>query len=279
VFNVVSFLRMKLFIFDIDQTITDDTLDSRGRWQVYPEMVQAVNQLLGDGNVVLFASGRNLNGIKLFSCRFVSSENVYFATANGAVLYDSKDRILDSSYIPFSAFSTMCQCYKGHDKWTYLLYFKNGVPAFMGNSNFAPTEGSSNDSICQDLNGVFVDPRTPLQKAFINAGGDNAYQLKAAPEMAAYQAYATSASFFEFVAKGVSKANSAQKLAEILAISPSDMYAFGDGENDLEMVRRYHGTAMGNAVQSVKDVAEYVTDTAAHLGVVKALRDHWKFIR
>ena len=49
--------------------------------------------------------------------------------------------------------------------------------------------------------------------------------------------------------------------------------AFGDGENDMEMLRYVGiGVAMGNASDAVKAAADYVTDTVDDDGIEKALR-------
>ena len=52
-----------------------------------------------------------------------------------------------------------------------------------------------------------------------------------------------------------------------------DAVAFGDGENDIPMLRVCGtGVAMGNASQTVKDAADYVTTDVRDHGVVHALR-------
>ena len=49
--------------------------------------------------------------------------------------------------------------------------------------------------------------------------------------------------------------------------------AFGDGENDMEMLRFAGiGVAMGNSSDPVKAAADYVTDTVDNDGIEKALR-------
>ena len=48
--------------------------------------------------------------------------------------------------------------------------------------------------------------------------------------------------------------------------------AFGDGENDIEMLNYVQiGVAMGNAENSVKENADYVTDSVDDNGIQKAL--------
>lgn len=54
-------------------------------------------------------------------------------------------------------------------------------------------------------------------------------------------------------------------------ISDEETIAFGDGENDLEMIRHAGiGVAMGNAEEMVKAVADYVTDDVDHDGIRNA---------
>ena len=54
--------------------------------------------------------------------------------------------------------------------------------------------------------------------------------------------------------------------------------AFGDGENDMDMLSFVGiGVAMGNADASLKATADYVTESVDHNGIEQALR-HWKII-
>jgi len=56
-------------------------------------------------------------------------------------------------------------------------------------------------------------------------------------------------------------------------MDPSEIMAFGDGENDMDMPRFAGiGVAMGNAGDEVKAAADYVTDTVDNDGIEKALR-------
>lgn len=64
-----------------------------------------------------------------------------------------------------------------------------------------------------------------------------------------------------------------------LNIQPEETIAFGDGENDLEMIRHAGiGVAMGNAEQCVKDAADYITDHIDEDGLYKAAK-HFGLIK
>ena len=55
-------------------------------------------------------------------------------------------------------------------------------------------------------------------------------------------------------------------------LEQSESMAFGDGENDMEMLRYAGiGVAMGNSSDKVKEAADYVTDSVDNDGIEKAL--------
>lgn len=85
----------------------------------------------------------------------------------------------------------------------------------------------------------------------------------------------TSARWLEFMPLGVSKGHAVAELAEELHIPKDEIMAFGDGENDIEMLTTVgYGIAMGNALQSVKDIAFAVTDDHNHEGIAKAIKKY-----
>lgn len=76
----------------------------------------------------------------------------------------------------------------------------------------------------------------------------------------------------EINAAGADKGSALIGLAERLGILPEETMAFGDGENDLSMIRLAGiGVAMRNGEETVKAAADYVTDTNNAAGVAKAI--------
>ncbi|WP_347860712.1 Cof-type HAD-IIB family hydrolase [Salimicrobium sp. PL1-032A] len=76
----------------------------------------------------------------------------------------------------------------------------------------------------------------------------------------------------DIIPRGGSKAEGIRKLIEAADVDMSNVYAFGDGLNDVEMIRDVGtGIAMGNAVPEVKEVSDYVTDDVAEDGLMKAV--------
>lgn len=62
------------------------------------------------------------------------------------------------------------------------------------------------------------------------------------------------------------------QICDILGIAPETCMAFGDADNDIEMLKEAGlGVAMGNAIEITKQAADFVTTTNAEDGVAYAL--------
>ena len=80
-------------------------------------------------------------------------------------------------------------------------------------------------------------------------------------------------SFCDVTAASADKANGIRAIAEYMGIDVSETMAFGDGGNDMSMLRAAGtGVAMGNAIDTVKAHADYVTTSVDEDGIANALR-------
>ena len=78
--------------------------------------------------------------------------------------------------------------------------------------------------------------------------------------------------FLELVPKGIDKAQSLLRLLAKVNLTPADMIAFGDGYNDLSMLRLAGmGVAMANAAPEVRADADCVTLSNEEDGVAVAI--------
>ncbi|MDU3351757.1 MAG: HAD-IIB family hydrolase, partial [Clostridium sp.] len=77
---------------------------------------------------------------------------------------------------------------------------------------------------------------------------------------------------FEVMVGTTSKGNAVAHLADTFNINPEEVMCIGDSENDISMLK-FAGVsvAMGNGLQMVKDIADFVTDTNNNDGVAKAI--------
>ena len=84
--------------------------------------------------------------------------------------------------------------------------------------------------------------------------------------------------FCDLTSAKADKANGISAIAEHMGIDISETMAFGDGGNDLTMLRAAGiGVAMGNALDTVKAHADYVTSSVDEDGITNALK-HFEII-
>ncbi len=77
---------------------------------------------------------------------------------------------------------------------------------------------------------------------------------------------------FDVLVNTKSKATGIKEIAEKLNIDKSEIICFGDGHNDIDMLKYAGmGVAMNNASEEVKEAADYVTDSVENDGIYKAL--------
>ncbi|GAA0433185.1 hypothetical protein GCM10008983_07300 [Lentibacillus halophilus] len=79
----------------------------------------------------------------------------------------------------------------------------------------------------------------------------------------------------EIVKKGMNKAIGLEKIAFYYHIPNERIIAFGDEDNDQEMLEFAGiGVAMGNAIDDLKAIADHVTDTNEHNGISSFLENY-----
>lgn len=78
---------------------------------------------------------------------------------------------------------------------------------------------------------------------------------------------------YDVTINGIDKAQGIYQIIKKLNISQDEVMAFGDGENDIAMLKYAKiGVAMGNSNEKVKQSADYITDDIDNKGIYNALK-------
>lgn len=235
----------KLIFFDIDGTLMD--FNKR-----IPESTkQTIQRLKEKGHDVAIATGR---APFLIGSVLEQLDIHTYVSFNGQyVVYE--DKVIYENPIPVSTLKSV-QDFAAENK--HPLVFM-GAEAMKANAKLHPYIVEAIDSLKVHQPGFQPNyfNETPIYQAllFCKEGEERAYETFRDLRFVRWHELST-----DIVPANGSKAEGIKKLLSYLHYSQSEVIAFGDGLNDLEMIQYVGmGVAMGNAVQELKDVADFVT--------------------
>lgn len=266
---------MKLICLDIDGTVLND---KKG---VLPEVRKAVKQASDMGIRIALASGRMPAGVDLVE-KELGVECVKICNAGTYVVLG--DRCISAhTLLP----RTMLAVYQG-------IAEKNQVPLwiFQERKWFVT---HVDPYIEREISIVQYRPKTADARMLANqweaeGTGPNKLLIAAAPEklrviykqmkeqaLPDIDIACSSESLLEIFPKGVTKATALIQICEKLKIDLADTAAIGDQELDIPMIEAAGiGIAMGNAIDALKQKADFVTKTNNEAGVAHAI---WHYIK
>jgi Cof subfamily protein (haloacid dehalogenase superfamily) len=263
----------KLIALDMDGTLlkTDKTISKA--------TFDAIQHAKNKGVKVVLATGRPVKGIKKYLSELnLLSEDDYAVAFNGAVVQTTKnEKIIAENLLSVEDIKILYDLSKKLKVNIHALTNDECITPKISkyslleaNMNFIPIKEVDFDTMNKDTTIVkimFIDEEEILDKA-IEQIPKEFYDKYTVVKSAPY--------FLEFLNKKVNKGVGVKLLAEELGIDMKDVICVGDHENDLEMVQYAGlGVAMENAIDKLKDAANFVTTSNDDDGVAHVIN---KFI-
>lgn len=256
---------IKAIFFDIDGTLV-----SFKTHRVSDATSEALAVLRQKGIKIFIATGRHLLAINnLGDLKFDG-----YVTLNGSLCYAENNKIIYTNPIPKEDIQGVLEymdkkpmpCVFVREKDMYINYIDETVVEVFKLLDFIDVPRT-------DLH-TLTDKDVIQLIAFFNQGEE--------PEVMKHMPHCRTTrwfhSFSDVIPQNGCKTRGIRKISEHFGIAPEEIMAFGDGGNDIEMLRDAAiGVAMGNAEDEVKAVADYVTTSVDEDGIVQALR-HFKLI-
>lgn len=263
----------KLLAFDMDGTIL--TSDKK----ITAATVAKLNELSRRGVYVAVSTGRALAELVEYKKEFQAVR--YGIILSGGIVYDfAEEKVLANHPVEEDMIFKLIDAGLAEDAMIHLLTLKESIASERDIARMSEVHmgvyQSMFDKICLrcddfkkfvrehpgevikvDLYHTSIESRNRTVERIKNYGLNLVFaedtNLEASP-------------------KNISKGSGLRELCEILNIDVKDCVAIGDGPNDLEILQTAGvGVAMGNAIDEIKKIADYVTDDNDHDGVVKAI--------
>lgn len=264
-------LPFRVIALDLDGTLTnhDKVVTSRTR--------QALLQAQEEGAIIVLASGRPTYGITpVAECLELDKRGGYILSYNGGNIVNAQTgEKLFSQFLPDTVIPVLYQYAKEHQH-ALLGYAGNEIITEMPEDQYVKEESRINKMNIRKVDNLTEALEPHPTKLLMT--GDPSDMLKAEQELVGIlgeqmDIFRSAPFFLELVPKGIDKAQSLLRLLSKINLTSADMIAFGDGYNDLSMLKLAGmGVAMANAAPEVRAEADYVTLSNEEDGVAAALK-------
>ncbi|GEK91501.1 Cof-type HAD-IIB family hydrolase [Alkalibacterium kapii] len=250
----------KLFIFDIDGTVLNDDKE------IPKETKEAIKEL-SESHDVAIATGRNRSMAKEVIKELGIS---HYIVCNGAAAYYKNENI----YTNHLNKEDLERLLKTADNHNHQLVYETIDD--LKRRNKIPNARMSDGMKFVGFDVPEYDKEFHKENALVQC-----LLFVSEEEMDIYADKFPHFRFVRWYKEGIdvlpvdgSKFLTIKILANHMGINLNNVIAFGDGMNDIEMIKQAGlGVAMGNARTEVKNVADMITDSNENNGISNALRE------
>lgn len=245
----------------------DGTLQGFENHTISDSTAQALRILKEKGYKIFIATGRNLSSLPVELNHFGFDG---YINNNGGMCSD-KDRIpFHVEYISIQDIQALL-AYDQEHPFSFSFMTEKGFSINRINDKVEKSFEYFGMKIPELMNVDEIDVHKIMQMNFFVDEEEEALLMNEVMKNS------TSSRWIEYFAdinpKGISKMKGIERIADYLNLDLNQTMAFGDGGNDITMIQGCTiGVAMGNANQSLKDVADYVTTSADEDGIWNALK-------
>ena len=257
-----------LVLFDYDGTLVDER---DGILTPTHKTKQAVSMLQDQGYLCVLATGRALSYIPkgakdLYLDGYITSNGACVSVHGKEILHDTfadeelRECILDFeqhdiNYVLENKEACYVHDLKESEFLHFLDYFHTPKENYVAYQGFAEVAGK-----IEKITLAFKDHDAMLA---YGAHIQDRYEVS----------YHRNCNTFDIAKKHISKGSGVQALIKHCHIPWEHTYAFGDGDNDVEMMKSVaYPIAMGIHDEKLKPYAYMVTDTVKEEGIYKALK-------
>lgn len=220
-----------LLVSDFDGTLTG----SDGA--IPPGNIEKIEYFISEGGLFTVSTGRTKIGFHNYSSRFI---NAPVLLGNGAMAYDySKSEVVFTNSIGSSVCDVFAELRKEFP-FIGIEIYSTDDRAFVvnpGEMNYEHYRGLKIDNVI--VSDAVTEDMLPAVKIMLSVGKEHSLAVQKYLQergLKGMKYIPCTGSFVELLAISSGKGNALHQLADSLAVSYEDVYAVGDGSNDVDML-------------------------------------------
>lgn len=260
----------RLIALDLDGTLTNS------QKIIPPATKAALLAAQARGVRIALVSGRPTHGIEPLAQELhLSAHGGFIVSYNGGRIVSCADgAVLYRRSIPEGRIPQLCSLPRRHRQLSVVIYQGDKLITEMGADPHVLNDARINHMRIEAVPDLQARIDFPVAKFLFPGDAGFIAQLlpqlqKAMPELSIY---CSEPFYLEVMPANVDKGQTLSVLLDRLGLSRQQLIAFGDGFNDVSMLRfAGMGVAMGNAQAPTKAAADFITRTNDEDGIVHAL--------
>ncbi|WP_332650344.1 Cof-type HAD-IIB family hydrolase [Lysinibacillus sp. 54212] len=267
-------MKQHLIVLDLDGTLLTDTKT------ISPYTKDILSKARQAGHQVMIATGRPFRASQLYYNELALTTPI--VNFNGALVHHPRNKAWDAMHSPI-AMSVVHDVVDSIHKYEYNnliaevmddVYLHNDNDELMNILNMGNprvTMGNLKFNLLEDPTSLLIqssESNVPIIRQHL-------HDVHA--ELIEHRRWGAPFHIVEIVRKGLNKAVGISKVAHEFNIPRDRIIAFGDEDNDLEMIDYAGiGVAMNNGIQELKSIANEITLSNNEDGIGKFLEDRLK---
>ena len=270
--------KIKMIGFDLDGTLltTQKTLTERTR--------RALTEAVSKGVVILPATGRPITGVPDEVLHFPGVK--YAVTANGArVVEVATGRVIYEKLLPAEKARKILDIFEEYDTLREIYYDGKGyaeeallaqVDRYVPLSSMAAYVASTRVPV-SSVREKFEAENRALDKiqALFADEADKKDAWRRVEQIEGVEVTGALSNIIEVNEQGVQKGAALLRLGEQLGICREEIMAFGDGANDVMMIKTVGtGVAMANGIPQIIQAADILAESNDEDGVAKVIEQY-----
>lgn len=266
-------MAIKLIAVDLDGTLL--TSDHK----ISKETKEALQKAAKMGISIVPCSGRPFPGVKESLEELeLEGDNQYAITFNGALVFNLEGEEIVKDVLNFSDFTYFLQLAKKYqmpfhvELDDHFVTLNRVINIYLSQESWLtkmPIQVKDFDEVSEDftfVKGMYTGSHQRIREFLEQIEWE---------DFKNYNASTSDPTLFELNSKTASKGNALKQLGKKLGLKEDEIMIFGDQSNDLSMfsVPGFKKVAMGNAIEKIKEKADFVTRTNDHDGIAYALEE------